>query len=82
MATGDHATGVRCNLRVLEHDAYDEHAHLGLVRAHLDAGQQGEARRAYQAYGARMSEIGVEAAPFPAADSAPGRASGSNLGRS
>ena len=66
VAAGDPATGVRCYLRVLEHDPYDEHAHLGLVRAHLGAGQQGEARRAYQGYGARMSEIGVEAAPFPA----------------
>jgi ATP/maltotriose-dependent transcriptional regulator MalT/DNA-binding SARP family transcriptional activator len=66
VAAGDPATAVRCYLRVLEHDPFDEHAHLGLVRAHLAAGQQGEARRAYQAYGARMSEIGVEAAPFPA----------------
>ena len=66
VAAGDPATAVRCYLRVLEHDPYDEHASLGLVRAHLGAGQQGEARRAYQAYGARMGEIGVEAAPFPA----------------
>ena len=65
VAGGDPATAVRCYLRVLEHDPFDEHAHLGLVRAHLGAGQQGEARRAYQAYGARMTEIGVEAAPFP-----------------
>ncbi|HKY68913.1 MAG TPA: BTAD domain-containing putative transcriptional regulator, partial [Acidimicrobiales bacterium] len=64
-AADDPATAVRCSLRVLEHDPYDEHAHLGLVRAHLGAGQQGEARRAYQAYSARMGEIGVEAAPFP-----------------
>lgn len=65
VAGGDQATAVRCYLRVLEHDPYDEHSHLGLVRAHLGAGQQGEARRAYQAYGARMAEIGVEAAPIP-----------------
>jgi ATP/maltotriose-dependent transcriptional regulator MalT/DNA-binding SARP family transcriptional activator len=69
-AAGDPATAVRCYLRVLELDAYDERAHLGLVRAHLGAGQQGEARRAYQAYAARMGEIGVEAAPFPAPGSA------------
>jgi len=62
---GDPGTAVRCYLRVLEHDRYDEHAHLGLVRALVGAGQQGEGRRAYQAYGARMAEIGVEAAPFP-----------------
>jgi ATP/maltotriose-dependent transcriptional regulator MalT/DNA-binding SARP family transcriptional activator len=65
-AAGDSGTAVRCWLRVLEHDPYDEHAHLGLVAAHLLTGQQGEARRAYQAYCVRMAEIGVEAAPFPA----------------
>jgi ATP/maltotriose-dependent transcriptional regulator MalT/DNA-binding SARP family transcriptional activator len=64
-AVGDTATAVRCYLRVLEHDAYDEHAHLGLVSAQLAAGQQGEARRSYQAYCVRMNEIGVEASPFP-----------------
>src|SRR5690606_10105705 len=66
-ATGDTATAVRCYLRVLEHDAFDEGAHLGLVATLLAAGQRGEARRAYQAYSLRMAEIGVEAAPFPAA---------------
>ncbi|HEY7073306.1 MAG TPA: BTAD domain-containing putative transcriptional regulator [Acidimicrobiales bacterium] len=64
-AAGDRATAVRCYLRVLEHDPYDEHAHLGLVATQLAAGQQGEARRSYRAYGQRMDEIGVEAAPFP-----------------
>jgi DNA-binding SARP family transcriptional activator len=62
---GDTTTAVRCYLRVLEHDPYDEHAHLGLVATQLGAGQQGEARRSYRAYGQRMDEIGVEAAPFP-----------------
>jgi DNA-binding SARP family transcriptional activator len=64
-AAGDTTTAVRCYLRVLEHDPYDEHAHLGLVATQLGAGQQGEARRSYRAYGQRMDEIGVEAAPFP-----------------
>src|SRR5262245_7763561 len=64
-AAGDTGTAVRCYLRVLEHDPYDEHAHLGLVATQLGAGQQGEARRSYRAYGQRMDEIGVEAAPFP-----------------
>ncbi|HZM38745.1 MAG TPA: BTAD domain-containing putative transcriptional regulator [Acidimicrobiales bacterium] len=64
-AAGDTATAVRCYLRVLEHDPYDEHAHLGLVATQLGAGQQGEARRSYRAYGQRMDELGVEAAPFP-----------------
>jgi DNA-binding SARP family transcriptional activator len=67
LAAGDTATAVRCYLRVLAHDPYDEHAHLGLVGAQLAAGQLGEARRAYQAYCVRMDDIGVEAAPFPAA---------------
>ncbi len=67
---GDTATAVRCYLRVLEHDPYDEHAHLGLVGAQLAAGQQGEARRAYQAYCVRMGDLGVEAAAFP---NSPGR---------
>jgi DNA-binding SARP family transcriptional activator/predicted negative regulator of RcsB-dependent stress response len=71
-AMGDTATAVRCYLRVLAHDPYDEHAHLGLVGAHLAAGQQGEARRAYTAYCVRMDDIGVEAAPFPA-EAAPAR---------
>ena len=64
-AAGDTATAVRCYLRVLEQDPYDEHAHLGLVATQLAAGQQGEARRSYRAYGLRMEEIGVEASPFP-----------------
>ena len=68
-AAGDGATAVRCYLRVIEHDPYDEHAHLGLVGTYLAAGQQGEARRAYRAYCARMDDIGVEAAPFPAVPS-------------
>ena len=62
---GDTPTAVRCYLRVLEHDPYDEHAHLRLVTAQLAAGQQGEARRSYRAYGQRMEELGVEASPFP-----------------
>ena len=64
-AAGDAATAVRCYLRVLEHDAFDEGAHLGLVATRLAAGQQGEARRSYQAYCTRMDDLGVEAAPFP-----------------
>jgi DNA-binding SARP family transcriptional activator len=62
---GDTATAVRCYLRVLEHDGFDEGAHLGLVATQLAAGQQGEARRSYRAYCTRMDELGVEAAPFP-----------------
>jgi DNA-binding SARP family transcriptional activator len=63
---GDQDMAVSYSLRVLERDAYDELAHLGLVTAFASAGRHGEARRAYGVYAARMSELGVEAAPFPA----------------
>jgi DNA-binding SARP family transcriptional activator len=66
-ADADTATAVRCYLRVIEHDPFDERAHLGLVATQLAAGQQGEARRSYRTYTARMDELGVEAAPFPPA---------------
>jgi hypothetical protein len=35
------------------------------------AGRHGEARRRFRAYCARMDEIGVESAPFPAPQSRP-----------
>jgi ATP/maltotriose-dependent transcriptional regulator MalT/DNA-binding SARP family transcriptional activator len=63
---GDQDLAVSYSLRVLERDAYDELAHLGLVTAFANAGRHGEARRAYGVYAVRMSELGVEAAPFPA----------------
>jgi len=63
---GDHDMAVSFSLRVLERDAYDELANLGLVAAYVAAGRHGEARRAYRVYAGRMSELGVEAAPFPA----------------
>ena len=54
--------------RLLERDPYDERAHLDLVAALEQAGGHGEARRAYGTYCARMEEIGVESASFPASD--------------
>lgn len=51
--------------RVLERDAWDEAAHLGLISALQLAGHHGEARRAYRIYAGRMQDLGVEAAPFP-----------------
>jgi DNA-binding SARP family transcriptional activator len=54
-------------LRILERDAYDEGAHLGLVDALRAAGRHGEARRRYGFYAAKMEEIAVEAAPYPTA---------------
>jgi DNA-binding SARP family transcriptional activator len=58
-------TAARYLRRALERDPYDEQTHLELVRA-LAAGRAlGEAVRAYRAYSACMTEIGVEPAPFP-----------------
>jgi ATP/maltotriose-dependent transcriptional regulator MalT/DNA-binding SARP family transcriptional activator len=61
----EHDQAVRYHLRVLERDAYDEEAHLGLVATLATAGRHGEARRRYRIYGEQMAELGVEAAPFP-----------------
>jgi DNA-binding SARP family transcriptional activator len=69
-AASDHDAALRYFLRILERDPYDEQAHLGLVRAFAGAGRHGEARRAYRGYCARMDDLDVEPAVFPA----PGRA--------
>ena len=66
-ARGDVDATTRYSLRVLERDPYDEPAHLGLVTTLDAAGRHGEARRCFRTYCARMDEIGVESAPFPAA---------------
>ena len=66
-ARGDHELAARYLLRVLEHDPYDEPAHLELVRAFLASGRHGQARRSYRVYSDRMTEIGVEATAFPLA---------------
>jgi DNA-binding SARP family transcriptional activator len=63
-ASGDHDAAARFLLRILERDAFDERAHLGLVSALVASGRHGEARRAYRAYEARMGELDVEALPF------------------
>jgi ATP/maltotriose-dependent transcriptional regulator MalT len=64
-ADGDADGATRYYLRILERDAYDEGAHLGLVAALVAAGRHGEARRRYGFYAAKMEEIAIEAAPFP-----------------
>ena len=64
-AAGDTDAVVRYTLRVLEHDRYDEEAHLNLVGVLLDAGRLGEARRHYQGYVRRMREIDVQPCPLP-----------------
>jgi DNA-binding SARP family transcriptional activator len=66
-ARGEGETAIGYRLRVLDHDPYDEPAHLTIVTAHEAAGRHGEARRSYARYQARMREIGVEPAPFLAA---------------
>ena len=62
--SGDHDAAVRALLRLLEHDPYDEGAHLGLARTLAAAGRHGESRRAHSTYCARMAELGVEPAPL------------------
>lgn len=47
----------------LDHDAYDEQAHLGLVTALRAAGRPGEAIRRYGVYARRMNEIGITPTP-------------------
>jgi DNA-binding SARP family transcriptional activator len=63
---GETDAAIRYRLRILEHDPYDERAHLRLVSTFVSVGRHGDARRYYRNYCARMAEIDVEAAPFPA----------------
>jgi DNA-binding SARP family transcriptional activator len=63
-ATGEHGAAVSYFLRILERDAYDEHAHLALVSALAATGRHGDARRAYRRYAGHMAEIGAEPASF------------------
>ena len=65
-ADGQHDASARYLRRVLQQDEFDERAHLGLVAALAADGHPADARRAYGTYLARMEELGVEAAPFPA----------------
>jgi DNA-binding SARP family transcriptional activator len=64
--TGDTDAATRYLLRMLEHDPYDERAHLRLVSTFVASGRHGDARRHYRHYCARMDELDIEAAPFPA----------------
>jgi DNA-binding SARP family transcriptional activator len=66
-AAGDTDAATRFLLRMLEHDPYDERAHLRLVSTFAASGRHGDARRHYRHYCARMDELDVEAAPFPVA---------------
>jgi len=62
---GDVDGVVRYALRLLGQDSYDERAHLDLVTVLLEAGRLGEARRRYQIYVERMTEMGVDPGPMP-----------------
>ena len=64
---GDDEATIRCLLRLLTYDPYDEPAHLALVRALDRAGRYGEARRMYRGYAARMAELDIEPAAYPSA---------------
>jgi DNA-binding SARP family transcriptional activator len=78
-AAGDTDQAVVLLIRLLDHDHYDEPAHLAMVSALAAAGRYGDARRAHRGYAARMAEIGVQPAPMPAGRRAPtggGRAGG------
>lgn len=57
---------IRLWLRVLEHEPYDESAHLALVSTLVAVGRHGDARRRYQHYSARMHELDLEPRAFPA----------------
>ncbi len=65
LEAGDHDSAVRCYLRILDTDSWDEDAHLRLVSALERAGRRGEARRRYRTYASRMGELDLPAAPFP-----------------
>ena len=64
---GDYESASGRYLRMLERDPYNEHAHLGAIRALRAAGHHGPAQRLYRNYVAKMAEIDVEPATFPAA---------------
>lgn len=59
---------VGCTLRLLQHDPYDEQAHLDLVAIQLEAGHPDEAYRRYRIYVQQMAEFGVEPRPFQQLD--------------
>jgi len=61
---------VRYLLRLLDHDPYDERAHLDLVDVLAEAGRHGESRRAQDRYLAAMTEIGVRPTPTARVDRA------------
>jgi DNA-binding SARP family transcriptional activator/ATP/maltotriose-dependent transcriptional regulator MalT len=63
---GEFSEAIRFWLRTLDVDPYDEDAHLGLINSLRAQRRHGEARRAYRLYSAKMLELDLEPAPFPA----------------
>ena len=66
--------------RLVDHDPFDEPAHLGLVTGLAGLRRHGQSRRRYLEYVRRMAELGTEPAPYPAAS--PGRRPSADLHRS
>ena len=64
--TGDVGRVDRVARRLLDGDRYDEQAHRALVRALHGAGRHGEARVAYDAYTAAMSDLAVTPSTYDA----------------
>jgi DNA-binding SARP family transcriptional activator/tetratricopeptide (TPR) repeat protein len=66
-ASGDHESAARRYLRMIERDPYSENAYLGAVASLRAAGHHGSAQRLYATYVAKMADMGIEPATFPAA---------------
>jgi DNA-binding SARP family transcriptional activator len=62
----EYSEAIRYWLRTLDVDPYDEDAHLGLINSLRAQRRHGEARRAYRNYSAKMLELDLEPAPYPA----------------
>ena len=62
----EYSEAIRFWLRILDVDPYDEDAHLGLINSLLCQRRHGEARQAYRLYSAKMGELELEPAAFPA----------------
>ena len=73
MHLGRPASAIGWYMRLTAEDSYDESAHLGLIRALSATGRHGEAAQHYREYVARMREIDVEPADFPAPANVSGR---------
>lgn len=71
LGAGDPNAAIRYQLRLLEHDPYDERAHLGLVASARAAGRHGDAGRYHRQYCARMAELGVAPEPLAAPSAGP-----------